>query len=65
MHQDKYGFIWMGTVVGLNLYNGYEVTLFNAEPKKTEAIFNNRINCIFEVSPSYFYNNPTIVISGL
>ena len=25
MHQDKYGFIWIGTQFGLNLYDGYQV----------------------------------------
>jgi len=33
MHRDKYGFIWIGTQFGLNLYNGYEVKVFNIDPK--------------------------------
>ncbi len=26
--QDKYGYIWIGTVNGLNRFNGYEVKVF-------------------------------------
>ena len=48
MHQDKYGFIWIGTQTGLNLYDGYEVKVFNANPKDGQSIYNNHINSIFE-----------------
>ena len=48
IHQDKYGFIWIGTQYGLNLYDGYEVKVFYADPKNPQSIFNNWIIRIFE-----------------
>ena len=49
IHQDKYGFIWIGSQFGLNLYDGYEVKVFNIDPKNPGALYNNRIiESIFE-----------------
>ncbi len=48
IHQDKYGFIWIGTQYGLNLYDGYEVNVFYADPKNFHSILNSGINSIFE-----------------
>ncbi|MCD4730153.1 MAG: hypothetical protein K8R74_06115, partial [Bacteroidales bacterium] len=48
IHQDKYGFIWIGTQWGLNLYDGYEVKVFNADPKNSQFLFDNLIISIFE-----------------
>lgn len=48
IHQDKYGFIWIGTQMGLNLYDGYDVKIFIADPKNPQAIFNDHIYSIFE-----------------
>ena len=48
IHQDKYGFIWIGTQFGLNLYDGYEVKVFNVDPKNPQALFNSYISSIFE-----------------
>ena len=48
MHQDKYGFIWIGSQFGLNLYDGYNVKVFNIDPSNPSAIYNNRIISIFE-----------------
>ncbi len=48
IHQDKYGFIWIGTQFGLNLYDGYEVKVFFADPQNPQSIFNDHIYSIFE-----------------
>jgi len=48
LHQDKYGFIWIGTQYGLNLYDGYEVKIFKADPKNSRSIFNDHIYSIYE-----------------
>lgn len=48
IHQDKYGFIWIGTQRGLNLYDGYQVKSFMADPNDSTAIINDYINTIYE-----------------
>jgi ligand-binding sensor domain-containing protein len=48
IHQDKYGFIWIATEDGLNLYDGYECTVFRNNPKDSVSISNNNIICITE-----------------
>jgi signal transduction histidine kinase/ligand-binding sensor domain-containing protein/DNA-binding response OmpR family regulator len=48
IHQDKYGFIWIGTQYGLNLYDGYEIKVFNVEFQNPRSILDQSIRCIFE-----------------
>ncbi|HZK07066.1 MAG TPA: two-component regulator propeller domain-containing protein [Bacteroidales bacterium] len=48
MHQDKYGFFWIGTQYGLNLYDGYEFKVFTADPKNPESLLNSWILDILE-----------------
>ena len=46
--QDKEGFMWFGTIDGLNKYNGYEFEVFRSVVGDSETISNNRINTIQE-----------------
>ncbi|MCG1037424.1 hybrid sensor histidine kinase/response regulator transcription factor [Polaribacter sargassicola] len=46
--QDKEGFMWFGTIDGLNKYNGYEFEIFRSVLGNSESISNNRINAIEE-----------------
>lgn len=48
IHQDKYGFIWIGTWYGLNLYDGYQVKTFNSDPNNPLALLSENISNIFE-----------------
>jgi len=48
MHQDKLGFIWFGTEDGLNLYNGYEFTIFRNDENDSTSLSNNNIHSIEE-----------------
>jgi len=48
MHQDKYGFIWIGTQYGLNLYDGNKVEIFSADQKNPNALYEDAIISIFE-----------------
>jgi two-component system sensor histidine kinase ChiS len=46
--QDKKGFMWFGTQDGLNLYDGYNFTVFNHNPLDSSSISDNIIHCIYE-----------------
>ncbi len=48
IHQDRLGFIWIGTEDGLNRYDGYSFTIFRNEPTDSLSISNNFIHCIAE-----------------
>ena len=46
--QDKEGFLWFGTIDGLNKYNGYEFEIFRSILNDPTSISNNRVNTITE-----------------
>lgn len=46
--QDQEGFLWFGTIDGLNKYNGYEFEIYKSVLDDTTSISNNRINAIDE-----------------
>jgi len=48
IHQDKTGFIWIGTADRLDLYDGKKFTSFYNNPNDTNSISNNRITKILE-----------------
>jgi ligand-binding sensor domain-containing protein len=45
--QDSRGFIWMGTRDGLNLYDGYRMTVFRNEKGKPGTLSDNYITCLY------------------
>ncbi|MEP5913001.1 MAG: two-component regulator propeller domain-containing protein, partial [Flavobacteriaceae bacterium] len=46
--QDTEGFLWFGTIDGLNKYDGYEFTIYKSILNDPNSISNNRINAIEE-----------------
>nr|WP_314898395.1 two-component regulator propeller domain-containing protein [uncultured Flavobacterium sp.] len=48
--QDREGFLWFGTIDGLNKYNGYEFEVYRTILDDPHSISNNRINVITEDS---------------
>lgn len=46
--QDREGFVWLGTIDGLNKYNGYEFQIYRTILDNPHSISNNRINAITE-----------------
>jgi ligand-binding sensor domain-containing protein len=48
VRQDKLGFIWIATEDGLNLFDGYNFTIFRNDMEDSSSISNNYIRCIAE-----------------
>src|SRR5258705_4449906 len=46
--QDSRGFIWFGTQDGLNKYDGYSITVYKKDSKKTGTLSHNYIKDIIE-----------------
>lgn len=47
---DEQGFMWFGTVDGLNKYDGYTITQFNTEKNNPNSLSNNTIRALAEDS---------------
>ena len=48
IHQDRLGFIWIGTEDGLNLYDGSTFTIFKSKEQDSTTISDNEITSIAE-----------------
>src|SRR5688572_28274818 len=46
--QDRYKFIWVATEDGLNVYDGYEFTIYRNNPEDSFSLSNNNVDCITE-----------------
>jgi signal transduction histidine kinase/ligand-binding sensor domain-containing protein/DNA-binding response OmpR family regulator len=46
--QDRKGFMWFGTINGLNRYDGYRFVIYKPEPGKKNTLSDNRIKELFE-----------------
>ena len=46
--QDSKGFMWFGTYVGLNKYDGYEFTVYKHDPENPKSLSHNAILSIYE-----------------
>jgi len=46
--QDSYGFIWIGTLDGLNRYDGYDIVKYEYNPEDSTSISANSVSIIHE-----------------
>ncbi len=46
--QDSQGFIWLGTLDGLNRYNGYDFTIFKHDPADPTTLSANHVSTLYE-----------------
>src|SRR6201986_4011648 len=48
IYKDSRGFMWFGTVSGLNRYDGYQFRVFRHDARDPHSIVDNYIEQIFE-----------------
>lgn len=48
IHEDRQGFLWFGTQEGLNQYDGYDFTVYKADPNQPDALSDAFITSIVE-----------------
>lgn len=48
VYQDKKGFMWFGTVRGLNRYDGYNFRVYRNATKDSSTLISDYIHCIIE-----------------
>ncbi|MBN1560199.1 response regulator [candidate division KSB1 bacterium] len=48
IHQDHLGFMWFGTMRGLNRYDGVSIRAFTHDPADTNSLSNDEIKRIYE-----------------
>src|ERR1700743_654924 len=48
IYKDTRGFMWFGTVSGLNRYDGYQFRVFKHDPRDPHSIVDNYIEQVFE-----------------
>lgn len=53
--QDSKGFLWFGTLDGLNRYDGYNIKVFRSTDNEPHSISSNHINAITEDSLGYLW----------
>lgn len=53
--QDRTGFMWFGTINGLNRYNGREFAVIRSQPDGSETINDNRIRLMAEDHDGYLW----------
>ena len=50
LFQDQKGYLWVGTVAGLNKYNGYDFEKYRSFQKDTTSLSNPVITCLHQLS---------------
>ena len=46
--QDKYGLLWIGTEVGLNIYDGYRIRTFTRDADDMSSLSDNTVTVLWE-----------------
>ena len=53
--QDRNGFLWFGTIDGLNRYDGYEFKTFYEDPEDKNSLSDSGITCLLEDKKGYIW----------
>lgn len=49
IYQDSKGYLWLGTLAGLNRYDGYEFTNYRSFTGDTNSLSSPQVNCMIEL----------------
>lgn len=52
---DSYGYLWIGTMNGLNRYDGYNFRHIKSDPTKANTLTQNRVVALFEDSLGFLW----------
>ncbi len=55
LHQDRQGFVWLGTQDGLNRFDGYEFRIYRSDPLKADSLADNHIVAIEPATQNGFW----------
>ena len=55
IHQDRSGFLWFGTLDGLNRYDGYSFLVYKHQPFEKNTLSDNVVTTILEDSSGIFW----------
>lgn len=55
MIQDREGYLWLGTIDGLNRYDGYEFRVYLNDPSDASSISDNFISALYEDSDGFIW----------
>jgi ligand-binding sensor domain-containing protein/two-component sensor histidine kinase len=53
--QDKQGYLWLGTIDGLNRYDGYEFRVYVNDPSDINSVSDNFISALYEDSDGFIW----------
>lgn len=53
--QDKLGYMWFGTIDGLNKYDGYKFKIYSNNPADTTSLSDNFISALYEDAEGYIW----------
>ncbi|MDG5767518.1 two-component regulator propeller domain-containing protein [Balneolales bacterium ANBcel1] len=55
IYQDRSGFMWFGTNIGLTRYDGFEMTIYRNDAEDPYTIASNAVSVLLEDSRGYFW----------
>lgn len=53
--EDRQGFIWVGTLNGLNRFDGYQLFTYKPQPGNPKSLIDNRIKDVFQDKDGYLW----------